>query len=87
MVPGMTERERRAADMRRLEWLADAKVGPARVTWGPRRPAAVSASRPTLPIGLWRRGLASARINGQRLRLIRPGTDESLPVATAIAPQ
>jgi hypothetical protein len=35
MVPGMTERERRVADLQRLEWLADAVVGPARVSAGP----------------------------------------------------
>jgi hypothetical protein len=28
MVPGMTERERLANDARRLEWLADAVLGP-----------------------------------------------------------
>jgi hypothetical protein len=28
VVPGMTERERRAADLQRLAWLADAIVGP-----------------------------------------------------------
>lgn len=28
MVPGMAERERRAVDMRRREWLADSGIGP-----------------------------------------------------------
>jgi hypothetical protein len=30
VVPGMTERDRRAADLQRLEWLADAALGPTR---------------------------------------------------------
>ena len=30
IVPGMTERERLAADVRRCAWLADATLGPAR---------------------------------------------------------
>ena len=34
MVPGMTERERRAADLQRLAWLADAIVGPTRLPCG-----------------------------------------------------
>ena len=34
MVPGLSERERRAADVQRLEWLADAVLGPARSSAG-----------------------------------------------------
>lgn len=36
MVPGITERERLAVEQRRLEWLADARFGPAQL-----RPASV----------------------------------------------
>jgi hypothetical protein len=32
MVPGMTERERLAADVRRLDWFADARFAPAGTT-------------------------------------------------------
>jgi hypothetical protein len=80
----MTERERLAADMRQLEWLADAVVGPARVTWGLRR-TTTAGTRPVLPIGLLRRELASALVNGHRLLLIRPGTVKPVPAVLAPA--
>lgn len=71
MVPGMTERERRADELCRLEWLADARLGPNRIGGIPRgRGSPDPRSVAVLPIGLWRRGLASARIYGQRLRLL-----------------
>ena len=73
MVPGLTERERRAADVRRLEWLADSMVGPMHVTWEPSQSTTTPRARTILPIGLWRRGLASARVHGSRLRLTQPG--------------
>jgi hypothetical protein len=85
MVPGLTERERSAADVRRLEWLAGAMVDPMRVTWAPGQPTTASAPRLTLPVGLWRSGLALARGNSQRLRPIRTGTDWSLPADAATA--
>jgi len=78
MVPGMTERERLAADLRRLEWLADAQLGPTRVSWPLARGGATALSRPTLPVGLWRRGIASALVFGKRIRLVRPGLTGSL---------
>ncbi len=37
MVPGMTERERLAADLRRAEWLADAALGPIQIHESPSR--------------------------------------------------
>ena len=80
MVPGMTERERLAADMRRLEWLAEAQLGPARVSWTPTR-TVTAGSRPALPLGLWRRGIASALVLGQRVRMLRPGTGDQLQPA------
>ena len=45
MVPGMTERERLAADLRRLEWLADAQLGPTRVSWPLARGGATALSQ------------------------------------------
>ena len=73
MVPGLTERERRSADVQRLDWLAEAMVGPMRVKCEPNRPTPVGKIQTVLPIGLWRRGLAVARINGRRLHLMQPG--------------
>ena len=78
MIPGMTEREYRAAELRQLEWLADAQLGPTRVSWPLARSGAPASSRPTLPLGLWRRGIASALVFGQRIRLVRPGLSGSL---------
>ena len=72
MVPGMTERERLAADVRRIAWLADATLGPARIGRQLSVPSTTSTVRPTLPVGLWRRGLSSARVLGQRIRLQQP---------------
>ena len=79
MVPGMTERERLAADVRRLAWLAEAAIGPTRIgrDAGPR--LARGELRPSLPIGLWRRGLSSARVLGQRVRLLHPTPGRPLP--------
>lgn len=62
MVPGMTERERLAADVRRLEWLADATLGPAG-----RMRAPTPANEPALPLGIWRGGLTAALLLGQRI--------------------
>ncbi len=43
MVPGMTERERRAADVRRLEWFVDARFAPARLATAASRRASLVA--------------------------------------------
>lgn len=86
MVPGLTERERRAADVCRHEWLAGAMVVPMRVTWGPLRITIASGPRLTLPVSVWRSGLALARVNSQWLHLIRPEAEGSLPVEAATAP-
>jgi hypothetical protein len=74
----MIEREYRAAELRRLEWLADAQLGPTRVSWPLARCGAPGSTRPSLPLGLWRRGMASALVFGQRIRLVRPGPTGSL---------
>jgi hypothetical protein len=42
MVPGLSERERRVADVQRLEWLADAVLGPTRYSGG--RPSRIASS-------------------------------------------
>lgn len=74
MVPGMNERERLAADVQRLEWLAEARLGPLL----PRaRPIVPSGSRYSLPLASWGRGIASAvklsrRAGQTRQRLAKP---------------
>ena len=57
MVPGMTERERLAADAGRLAWLADARLGQLRPRAGPVVP---SGSRHSLPLAFWGRCTAAA---------------------------
>jgi hypothetical protein len=49
MVPGMTERERLAADVQRLEWLADAVLGPPRPSGGHPSRIGRSAEAPRVP--------------------------------------
>jgi hypothetical protein len=78
MVPGMTERERLAADAQRLEWLADATLRPARIS-RPARPAVPSGSRSTVPLGFCRHGCALAHGLGWRIRTIRPRSVWALP--------
>jgi hypothetical protein len=74
----MTERERLAADVRRLAWLADATLGPERIGCAATPPPASGPLRPSLPIGLWRHGMSSARVLGGRIRLLHPSTGEAL---------
>ena len=63
MVPGMTERERLAADVARLEWQADARFGPqSRVADTPQSPRACS------PLSGGRRALTAALLLGQGVR-------------------
>ena len=78
MVPGMSERERLAADMQRLEWLADAMLGPGQLS-RPRGSAVPSGTRRTVPLDLCHRGLAMAQDLNRRIRTIRPRTGWSLP--------
>lgn len=69
MVPGMIERERLAADIRRLEWLADALLGlPLALAW----PAVPSKARHSVPLGLSRCAVAMALVLSQRVRLMLP---------------
>ena len=63
MVPGMTERERLAADVRRLAWLADARFGPAT-----RVGATAQSPRAFSPLSIGRRALTAALLFGQRVR-------------------
>lgn len=73
MVPGMTERERLAADVARLEWLADARFGPATA------PSPLTSTQTSqAPLGSWRRGLTAVLLLSQRVRL-RPALPKQLP--------
>ena len=62
MVPGMTERERLAADMRRAEWLAEAVLGPVQVN---RSPARRLSALPRESVHI----LAAARALVRRIRI------------------
>ena len=79
MVPGMTERGRLAADVQRLEWLADARISPGRLTALSIKPDGDKGSRPSFPLDLWRRGLSSALLLSRRLRLKQPRRVELRP--------
>jgi hypothetical protein len=72
MVPGITERERLAADVRRLEWLAEARLGPTRVDHSSPRSRGDRPSRPSPALGLTRHGLALALQLMRRVRLLEP---------------
>ena len=69
MISGITERERRAVEMRRIAWLAGAPLGSARMGEPPAVPSTPGWLRSCLPAGLWRRGLSFARGLGQRIDL------------------
>lgn len=65
MVPGMTERERLAADVRRAEWLAEAMLEPELASRAP-GPQQAQQVRPLS------RFLAAAAARVRRLGLLRP---------------
>ena len=71
MVPGMTERERLAADMQRLEWLADATFGPTHLPRPPSPPAVPTGTRHSLPLGFCIRDGALVHVLRRHIRAIR----------------
>jgi len=74
MVPGMTERERRGAELRRLAWLAEAA-----------QPAAPAATRrPLLPTAVLHAGRAARDAVVARFRSPRWQPDQSPAIARAI---
>lgn len=79
MVPGMFERERLAADAYRLEWLAEASIGSVRLTTSLHQNHTGAGQPAASALNLWRRGLASTVVLGQRLRLAPRGAAGSLP--------
>jgi hypothetical protein len=72
MVPGMTERALLCAESQRLEWLAGAVVGPARVSGAASRPLGGNGPRPAQPVASWRQSLASVLIQFRRFLVARP---------------
>jgi hypothetical protein len=78
MVPGMTERERLAGDVQRLEWLADAVRGPTQLPRLSSPPTVPSGTRRFIPLGVYGRSFALMHELGRRLRTIRPKTVWSL---------
>ena len=75
MVPGMTERERLIADMRRLEWLSDAVIGPARMSYESGLPEIAAVSSSASRSSVWLRRLASTLVFEKRVRIrVRTGS-------------
>ena len=74
MVPGLTERERLAADLRRAEWLAEAVRGSARVGRSTIRPARIPTWQADWKSSLWLTGVALVRHVGGKAAnpLFRP---------------
>jgi hypothetical protein len=68
MVPGMTERDCLAADLRRLEWLYGASLGPPLPS---ARPAVQYGPPNFVPLGLYRRGFMTELGLGRRVCLAR----------------
>ena len=82
MVPGFTERERRAAERQRLELLAEVVIGPRKLTPARSQQVAITYVR-TVQIGLWRRGIAAARLLGCRVGLASPLAIRKAPANSA----
>jgi hypothetical protein len=78
MVPGLTEREHRFANVRRLECLAAVRQDRTRLARSPAGSEPAVIARPRLPLGMWRRGLPSPRLLGKRIRHCRPHAHENL---------
>jgi hypothetical protein len=83
MVPGMTERERLAADVRLCMWLADATLGPTRTSVSPT--ATTSAHRSPLFSRVGWDGLAMARVMGRWMRLKQPVLERKQPGRNAVS--
>jgi hypothetical protein len=85
MVPGLSERERRVADVQRLEWLADAVLGPTRYSGG--RPSRIASSAEASRVPPATRGDATrgheAQSTGFLRSLLRTGKRQTAPAATS----
>ena len=76
MVPGLTERDHRAAELRRLDWLAEAVRGPGHPT--------PTTARGPAPEPTWRRAVAAIPIRVGRRSRSRSAAAKSrgTPIAT-----
>lgn len=72
MVPGMTERDRRIADMQRLEWLASARFGPAHVAVTTHHQCGEVFAQTAAQGGSWWRRVLPTLFPGRRQRLHKP---------------
>ena len=77
MVPGMTERERLAADVRRLEWLAETRLGPTRIAPAPSR-SRDDKSRFAPRFGLLRQRIVLVILVVRQVRWLEPRIFSSL---------
>jgi hypothetical protein len=75
----MTERDRRIADAQRLEWLADAVVGPARMSNASNWPIRGERNPSVRRLGCWRQRLTSALTRLRGVRLLEPRLGGSQP--------
>ena len=82
MVPRMTERDRQAADMQWIEWVASAVVGPTGLQRSPGRRPMPSVTRRSIPMGLCGTRLALVRVLGQSLDAIKHFSNWSGPKST-----
>jgi hypothetical protein len=81
MVPGMTERERLAADSRRREWMAETPLPPMHSDRRKDGTNSVALSRLPVPLGLRSRSFRPAILLGQRSRLARAWQARSIAAA------
>jgi len=79
MVPGMTEREQLAADVRLCLWLADATLGPTLKSGSAKGAGRTSVRGSPLSRRLLRDGLARARDIARRMRRINQVLERSPP--------
>ena len=86
MVPGMTERERLAADVRLCSWLADATLGPTLKSGWAKGAGRTSVRGSPLSRRLVRDGLARARAIARRSRRIKQVLERS-PTGNAVSIQ
>jgi hypothetical protein len=86
MVPGMTERERLAADMQRLEWLADSVVGPSRLPRSPTRDANRAGGNRQIPRGLCRKSPMWAQALWRRIGGLQPRSVWPSPKSASCQP-
>jgi hypothetical protein len=81
MVPGMTERERLAADSRRREWMAETALAAIQFRGLENGRTSIALSRLPVPLGLRSRSFRPAILLGQRSRLAHARQARSIAAA------